>query len=169
ETTKSDSREFTNGQKNVHFIGHVEMERPETKTFIYADDVVYTEDGNNALATGNVLVAQGTNRLAAEHAEFNTETGLGTFYNAWGIATVKPPKQQVRPGAAAPPPPLAGQDNTVLFFGEKIEKIGQKKYKITNGGFSTCVQPTPRWDLSADTVILNIDHYTFMRDAVFAV
>lgn len=168
ETTKSDSREFTNNQKNVHFIGHVEMERPETKTSIYAEDVVYTEEGNHAVATGNVLVAQGTNRLAAERAEFNTETGLGTFFNAWGIASVQPPRQPMRSGSIAPPP-IAGQDTTVLFFGEKIEKVGPKKYRITNGGFSTCMQPTPRWDLTAGTVVLNIDHYTLLENAVFAV
>ena len=35
-----------------------------------------------ALATGNVVFAQGDNRISAEHAEFDTETKLGTFYNA---------------------------------------------------------------------------------------
>jgi len=57
----------------------------------------------------------------------------------------------------------------VYFFGEQVEKIGPKKYRITNGGFSTCVQPTPRWELSADTVVLNIDHYTLLRQAIFKV
>ena len=67
-----------------------------------------------------------------------------------------------RPGAVAPPP-VAGQETDVYFFGETVEKIGPKKYKITNGGFTTCVQPTPRWDLHADTVVLNIDHYTLLQ------
>ena len=31
---------------------------------------------------------------------------------------------------------MTGQDTDVYFFGEKIEKIGPKKYKITNGGFT---------------------------------
>ncbi len=57
----------------------------------------------------------------------------------------------------------------MYFFGEQVEKIGPKKYRITNGGFSTCVQPTPRWELSADTVVLNIDHYTLLRQAIFKV
>ena len=61
---------------------------------------------------------------------------------------------------------MTGQDTDVYFFGETIEKIGPKKYKITNGGFTTCVQPTPRWDLHADTVVLNVDHYTLLRNAV---
>ena len=56
-----------------------------------------------------------------------------------------------------------------MFAGEVIEKIGPRKYKITNGGFTTCVQPTPRWDLRAGTIVLNLEHYTFLRNAVFNV
>jgi LPS-assembly protein len=167
ETTISDSREGANDQKDWHFIGHVEMDQGgDTK--IYADDVWAYTGTNKAMATGNVVFAQGNNRISAERAEFDTETRLGTFYNAWGLASIKPPKQTVRPGGIAPPP-MAGQENIVYFFGEKIEKIGPKKYKITNGGFSTCVQPTPRWDLNAGTVILNVDHYTLLKQAVLRV
>src|SRR4029077_3900955 len=123
---------------------------------------------DRAIATGNVVFTQGTNRITAERADFNTSTRLGTFYNAWGMATVQPPKQTARPGAVAPPT-MPGQETVVYFFGETIEKLGPKKYKITKGGFSTCVQPTPRWDLHAGTVILNVDHYTVLKQAVLSV
>jgi len=167
ETTVSDRREGSNDQKDWHFIGHVEMDRGgDTK--IYAQDVwVYTGQ-NKAIATGNVLFAQGNNRISAERAEFDTETRLGTFYHAWGLSSVKPQPQRAQPGGIAPPP-MTGQDTVVYFFGEKIEKIGPKKYRITNGGFSTCVQPTPRWDLHAGTVVLNVDHYTLLKQAVLSV
>ena len=115
-----------------------------------------------------MVLAQGNNRISAERAEFNTKTGLGTFYNASGIANVQPPRQPPRPGTIAPPT-LPGQETIVYFFGDKVEKIGPKKYRITKGGFTTCVQPTPRWDLHADTVVLNMDHYTLLKGAVFAV
>ena len=168
DTTVSDSREGSNNQKDWHFIGHVEMDQG-SDTKIYADDVrLYTEN-NKAVATGNVVFAQGDNRISAEHAEFDTETKLGTFYNATGFSTVKPPKPQPpRPGVMTPPP-VVGQETVVIFFGEKIEKIGPKKFRITNGGFSTCSQPTPRWDLNAGTVILNVDHYTTLTNAVLRV
>jgi LPS-assembly protein len=167
ETTKSESREGSNNQKDWHFIGHVEMDRAgDTK--IYADDVMAYTGEHRAVATGNVIIAQGNNRISAEHAEFDTETGLGTFYNAWGLTAVKPPVQTARPGAIAPPP-IVGEETIIYFFGEKIEKIAPKKFRITNGGFSTCVQPTPRWDLNAGTVILNIDHYTMLKQAVLRV
>jgi LPS-assembly protein len=168
ETTASDRREAMNDQKDWHFIGHVEMDRdPQGLSKVYADDVWVYMGQDKAIATGNVLLTQGANRIAAERAEFNTKDSLGTFYNAWGMATVKP--QPLRPTAGIAPPPIVGQENVIIFFGEKVEKIGPKKYKITNGGFSTCAQPTPRWDLHAGTVILNVDHYTVLTNAVMNV
>jgi len=166
DSTKSDSREGTNEQKDWHFIGSVEFVQKDTT--IYADDAWYYSDGTKFVAKGNVVFSQADNRISAERIEFNTETRLGTFYNAYGISTVKPPRQQMRAGALAPPP-MPGQDTVVYFFGESIEKLGPKKYKISKGGFSTCVQPTPRWDLVADTVTFNVDHYTFLKQAVLRV
>jgi LPS-assembly protein len=153
-----------------HYIrqGNVEIRDPAQKSELYAQLVEYFQDEDRAVATGNVLLAQGTNRISAERAEFNTKTWLGTFYNASGIVTLQPPKPPVRPGSVAPPQ-LSGQDNVVYFFGETVEKMAPKKYKITKGGFSTCVQPTPRWDMTATTVILNLDHYTLLKNAVMNV
>ena len=119
------------------------------------------------MANGNVVFAEGNSRISAERADFNTETRMGTFFTAWGVAPVQPPRQASRPGAFVPP--VSTQDTYVYFFGDTIEKVGPKKYKITKGGFTTCVQPTPRWDLYADTVVLNIDHYTVLRDTVLKV
>ena len=49
---------------------------------------------------------------------------------------------------------FGNQDADVYFFGEKIEKLSARKYRITRGGFSTCVQPTPRWEVTARSVTL---------------
>ena len=73
-----------------------------------------------------------------------------------------------RPGTAVLPS-MVGQESVVYFFGDTVEKIGTRKYKIVDGGFTTCVQPTARWDFHADTVILNVDHYTFLRNMVMTV
>ena len=165
QNTFSWSREKI-GENHMRLVGGVELEQTDTK--IFADEVELFLDENRAIATGNVLFTQGANRIAADRADFNTATRLGTFYNARGIANVQPPRQRPRAGGVAPPP-IVGQDNDVYFFGETVEKIGPKKYKIINGGFSTCVQPTPRWSLTAGTVILNIDHYTVLKEPTLVV
>jgi LPS-assembly protein len=165
ESTTSDRHEVVN-EKDHHFLGRVEFVRGDTT--IFAEEAWYYSDDNRFIAAGNVVFSQGQNRIAADRADFDTKTNLGTFYNATGIASVKPQRQQVRAGAVAPPP-VANQETDVYFFGDTIEKIGPKKYRITNGGFTTCVQPTPRWDLHADTVVLNVDHYTLLKNAVLTV
>ncbi len=154
------------GDKHWILTGSVELERGDTK--IYADEVEFFEDQDRAVARGNVVFTQGANRIAADSAEFDVKTALGTFFHAHGLANMQPPRQAPQPGGIAVPQ-VAGQEVEVIFFGEKIEKLGAKKYRIFNGGFSTCLQPAPRWSLSAESVVLNIDHYTLLRQAIFKV
>ena len=153
------------GENHLKLSGGVELAQKDTTLF--ADEIEIFSDQDRAIASGNVVFTQGANRIAADRADFNTRTKLGTFFSASGIATVQPPRRVPGPGAFAPPP--STQDTDVYFFGDVVEKIGARRYKITNGGFSTCVQPTPRWDLHADTVVLNIDHYTVLTNAVLNV
>jgi len=155
------------GDKHYLFKGSVELEKGDSS--IYADSVEYFEDEERVVAVGNVVVTQGANRIAADKADFNTRTQLGTFYQASGIATVRQGRQATPSSGGIAVPQMLGQDNDVYYFGETVEKLGPKKYKITNGGFSTCVQPTPRWDLTADTIVLNIDHYTLLKQVLLNV
>jgi LPS-assembly protein len=154
------------GEKHGFLLGAVEIDNGDTK--LWADQVEVLDE-EHAVATGNVVLTQGNNRITADRAEFNVKTKLGTFYNAFGIATIQPPRPAAPPVGGIVVPTMTGQENDVIFFGDKVEKIAYRKYKITNGGFSTCVQPTPRWNLTADTVVLNIDHYTFLRQAILSV
>lgn len=154
-------------ENHLRVTGDVEL-KLDADSSLATDTLELFTDEDRAVATGNVVFAQGRNRIAADRAEFNTKTRFGTFYNASGIASVRPPVRAPSPGAFVPPPG-GNQETDVYFFGDVVEKIGPKKYRITNGGFSTCVQPTPRWDLHADTVVLNVDHYTLLRNAVLNV
>jgi LPS-assembly protein len=157
--------EFVN-EHHWKLTGAVVLLQGDTR--IYADEVDIFLNEDRAVAVGNVVFSQGANQIASDRADFNIKTKLGIFYNASGMAAFQPQRQMSRSGALAPPP-VTGQNTDVYFFGETIEKIGPKKYKITHGGFTTCVQPTPRWDLHADTVVLNIDHYTMLHQAVLKV
>jgi LPS-assembly protein len=167
QSQTSDSIEQQSGDKHVKRIGHVEITLANG-TAIYADNAEMFGDQDRVIFTGNVVFSQGDNRISSDRADFNTKTNYGTFYNAAGIATVKPPKPQQRPGQMAPAP-ISTQPSDVYFFGDTVEKVGPKKYRITNGGFSTCVQPTPRWELHAGTVILNVGHYTVLKNAILSV
>ena len=55
------------------------------------------------------------------------------------------------------------------FWGEIIEKVGPRSYKLIRGGFTSCVQPTPRWEVSASSVTINLDEYLVLRNSVLSV
>ena len=150
-------------------VGHAEIQRGDVS--LYADEIDFFEDEDRAVASGNVLLSQGPNRIGADSADFDTKAMVGTFYHAYGIANIQPPRRNtpVAAGGFAPPPLPLNQDTDVYFFGEEVEKIGPKKYKITNGGFTTCLQPTPRWNLVATSITLNINHYTLLQQMVLNV
>ena len=146
------------GENHLQLTGQVELKRADLE--VYADAVEIFTDSTRVIATGNVVLVQTGNRIAADKVDFDYKTRLGTFFKAYGFANIKP--QAPRPGAIALPA-QSSQETDVYFQGETVEKIGPKKYKISNGGFTTCVQPTPRWDLNAGTVVLNIDDYTLLK------
>src|SRR5262249_11727544 len=128
-------RQIRIGENHLQLNGGVELEQEDTK--LYADSVEWFMNEDAAVAIGNVVFSQGNNRIAAERAELNTKTHLGTFYEARGIASVQQPRRAPAPGAFTVPM-LASAELDVYFFGERVEKIGFKKYRITNGGFTTC-------------------------------
>ena len=43
----------------------------------------------------------------------------------------------------------------------RIEKLPKRKYRITKGAFTTCVQPTPRWELTSGSVDITLDDYAY--------
>src|SRR5690348_3973581 len=67
----SDSRLRIQGN-HWKLVGGVELAKGDTK--IYADEAEIFADEDRALATGNVVFTQGSNRIAADRADFNTKT-----------------------------------------------------------------------------------------------
>ncbi|MGE0359588.1 MAG: LPS-assembly protein LptD [Vicinamibacterales bacterium] len=143
------------------FTGQVELENEEIKGQKFYANVVdlYTAD-NRVEASGHVVYETETARIAAERAVFFTRAGTGTFYNASGLASLGERADRSMFGALEP---------DVYFYGEILEKTGDDRYKITRGGFTTCVQPTPRWELVASTAAINVGDYAVLRNAVMRV
>ena len=64
---------------------------------------------------------------------------------------------------------FGGQEPDAFFYGETIEKLGVDRYRIRKGGFTTCVQPTPRWEVTANSVTLVVDKRAILKNAVLKV
>ena len=143
---------------HLRLTGQVEVDQGPVKFF--ADEVDLYTDTNRLTARGNVVFVNAEGRISAERLEFNTHDQVGTFYEASGIMSLGPQAERVQFG---------GQDPDVYFYGDTVEKVGAKKYKVTRGGFTTCVQPTPRWELTSGSVTLNLDDYALLTNTVLRV
>jgi LPS-assembly protein len=128
---------------------------------LFADEAELFSDVDRVLARGNVVFVSPGNRISADHMEFNTRTRTGTFYMAYGIASVA--------DRGVDRSFFGTQEPDAYFWGETIEKLGPKTYKVTHGGFTTCVQPTPRWQLVGSSVTLTLEKRAVLTNMVLKV
>ncbi|HWP98879.1 MAG TPA: putative LPS assembly protein LptD [Vicinamibacterales bacterium] len=126
----------------------------------YADEMEIHLDTHRLVARGNVVFTQGASRVAADRMEFDTKSRTGVFYHATGSVSL---------GERADRSMFGTQEPDAYFYGETLEKIGPRRYRITRGGFTTCVQPTPRWEVTSSSVVINLDDYALLRNSVLKV
>lgn len=144
-----------------HWILSGQVDLPiEGGTTLSADEVNLHFDRNELVAIGNVVFTNPQGRVSAEKIEFDFTDGSAVFYVASGIMSL---------GATANIAEFGNQDPDIYIWGERIDKLSAKKYRITRGGFTACVQPTPRWELTTKTITINLDDYAVARSVVLRV
>ena len=139
--------------------GQVELPL-SAETTLFADQIEVFKDTNRLVAEGNVTFATAEGRLSAERLEYDVATGIGTFETATGLMSL---------GAQADRRQFGNQEADVYFYGDIIERLGPRRYRITRGGFTTCVQPTPRWEVTSGSLTLNLNDYAVARGTVLRV
>jgi LPS-assembly protein len=146
------------GEHHYRRTGNVQVTCADMMFF--ADEMDLHTDTNILTASGNVVFTSGGNRIGADRMEFDTKTRTGTFFNASGTATL---------GDRVDRSLFGTQEPDAYFYGEKIEKLGPRKYRISRGGFTTCVQPTPRWEITSGSATLTLDEYALLKNSVLRV
>jgi LPS-assembly protein len=130
------------------------------QTTLFADQIELFRDTNRVIAQGNVVLATPEGRLSADRLEYDVSSGTGTFHDATGLMSL---------GAMADRRQFGNQEADVYLYGEIVERLGPKRYRITRGAFTTCVQPTPRWELASGSVTLNLNDYAIAKGTVLRV
>ena len=129
-------------------------------TQFFADFAEIYPDSHRIVATGNVKVGTPDSFISAERMEFDTKSRTGVFCQAHGMASL---------GDRVDKSMFGTQEADAIFRGREIHKLGPKKYKVVDGAFSTCVQPTPRWEVVSGSSTINLDDYALLKNSVFRV
>lgn len=155
----SQSRAEQVGPNHFRLSGNVEgaLEREQLK--FAADQIDYYTDTRRLIATGHVVVITPDSHISADKADLDTRSRTGIYYNAFGTLSVSGTDRAL----------FNGQEPIAYFYGETVERTGPETYKITRGGFTTCVQPTPRWEAVTSTATMRVDRYAVLRNAVLKV
>ena len=130
-------------------------------TRIFANEIEWREAEEIAYARGSVVLMQSDLNVYADHAEIHRGTRNGTFYQARGTAHLTDGKVDRSPFGTLEP--------EVMFQAERLEKVGPRTYRMTNGGFTTCAQPTPRWHMTGSSGTIVLDKRALLRNAVLRV
>lgn len=127
---------------------------------LFANSVEVFQAESRLVAMGDVAFISGESRISAERLDYDTKTKTGIFYNFSGTTVLR---EKAQPG------PYGTQEPNAFFWGEELHRQGPKKYRIVRGGFTACVQPTPRWEVGSGSITLNLDDYALLRNAIFRV
>lgn len=138
--------------------GQVEIECGGQKFFANQVDV-YT-DTSLLTAEGNVVFQTADARIAADRVDFNMADRTGAFYEASGLASLGERADRSMFGTLEP---------DIYFYGDRIDLLGNGRYRLTSGGFTTCVQPTPRWEVVSGSATISVGDYAILRNAVIRV
>jgi LPS-assembly protein len=144
---------------HVRIVGDAEIPLGDGSK-LFADRIDIHFDTSTLVAEGDVVFQSAEGQIHAAKIEFNTQDGTGTFHDATGVMSL---------GAQADPTQFGGQDPDVYFRGRTIEKLGPRRYRITRGGFTTCVQPEPRWQVVSGSVTIKLDDYAIARNMLLKV
>jgi LPS-assembly protein len=153
------SGQYVCGSDYCLLTGQVELPLGN-QTTLFADQVEVFRDTNRVSAQGNVVFASPEGRVSAERLDYDAGSGTGTFQSAFALMAL---------GAQADRRQFGNQDADVYFYGERIEKLGPRRYRLTRGAFTTCVQPTPRWEVASTSIVLDLNDYATARNTVLKV
>jgi len=124
------------------FSGNVQVEYQDIK--MRSDKLTINHKTKDVVAEGNVILDQGPTRVTATQAIYNLDTKTGTFFNA-----------------------TATMDPAMYFSGDRIEKVDEDTYRMTNGIFTSCDLDRPAWSFHVGSADVTVDDYAHMRNLSF--
>ena len=113
---------------------------------VQAERIEIDEEAETLTASGEVVFERGNEKVVADSMSADLAAGTASFEGARGIV---------------------GQD--FHFIAERFEEREDGAYEITNGAFTTCAQPTPRWNFTAATAVVRPGKHVWLRNVTLQV
>jgi lipopolysaccharide assembly outer membrane protein LptD (OstA) len=110
------------------------------------DKFTYNFRTKDVTGEGHVILDQGATRLSGSQMVFNLGSSTGTFFNATG-----------------------SMEPAMYFTGEKLEKLTEDTYRLTNGVITSCDLDSPSWSINVARADVTVDDYARMQDATFRI
>jgi LPS-assembly protein len=140
-TIEADSISYERDADTYHAQGSVVM--TYSGGILTADSVIMSMATDDALAEGDVVVKSGNDLLEGERIVLNIVSKMGIAYQ--GKAFIS--------------------QNHFYLKGEKIEKKGEKTYRVLDATATTCEGDSPDWQLKGRTLDVTMDGYGTLTDA----
>ena len=144
-----------------------------TPVTVYADRVENLERERLLLAEGNVQIEQGDVRLEADRVEINTETGEAVatgrvvMFDGRDRLTGERIEYNLRSGTGIVYKAEAAAEPHFFFGGDRMERFGDKSYRIASGVFTTCEDETPAWSVRLGSATAHLDDWMWGTNASF--
>ena len=145
---------------SLRLFDDVELGSEDEGWQLFAEEAYLQPAESQITASGNIVFVTAEVRIAAERVEFDMTDRSAVFHDAHGSVNMRDEVEQSMFGA---------QEPEMFFFGEQIERTGPRSYRLTRGAFTSCVQPTPRWEVVSSTIDINLDEHLLLRNAVIEV
>ena len=133
-------------EKDEYYILEGDVKFTYEDINLTGDKFTYNVKTQDVTGEGHVILDQGTTRLAGNQMVFNLDSKTGTFFNATG-----------------------SMEPAMYFTGEKLEKVADTKYRLTNGVVTSCDLDSPSWSINVARADVTVNDYAHLKDATFRI
>lgn len=138
---EADQLDYDQNLGLYHARGHVRLQQGLMS--LGADQLWWNQQTGQIEALGQVVFSRPGEELMGARVSYNLQQGTGT----------------VEEGQAY------WQKESLRLSGQKIERLGPQKFRLTNGRFTLCDADKPAWSVGADRADLTIGRYVTARNA----
>jgi LPS-assembly protein len=140
---EADELSFEKEGQRYEGHGHVEVTRGNLT--LKADHAQLSMATKDLMAWGNIILRDGEDVLECDRLEINLDTRLGKVYQAR----------------------LFMKDQNVHITGREAEKLGENRYRVIDGTFTTCDAERPPWKFSMKELEVTLKGWAFAKGPVF--